>query len=156
MNPHQEYRALPLIAPQPKGKSRLNALADRRAGHAERRGGIRPPVATESDRREGRDRRATPRVPCELDVEERALGARYFRVTRDLSTFGLCTLTGFTHPVGTRLDLLLHLPDEVREPVRVHAEVVGIDPSGNGTRLAFRNPPVEAVRRIHRYLRARA
>ena len=157
-----EIKGLPLIAPPapavPAQAPRSKVLADRRAGRAERREGSRPPVASEGDRdrREGRERRATPRVQCELDVEERGQGGRYFRVTRDLSTFGLCTLTGFTHPVGTRLELLLYLPDHVREPVRVGAEVVGIDRSGNGTRVAFRNPPAEAVRRIHRYLCAQA
>lgn len=143
--PHELHR-LPLISPRPK------LIADRR--QTERRGPTRPPIRGEGDedRREGRERRATARVRCELDCEERIDGSRYFRVTRDLSTFGVSTLAGFAHPLGTRYELLLYLPDEPRSPVRVQAEVVGYERGGGGTRLAFRNPPAEAVRRIHRYL----
>ncbi len=146
---HSELTELPLIAPAPKVRP------DRR--QADRRGPSRPPIAGagERERRAPKERRATPRLEVELDCEERVEGGRFFRVTRDLSTFGVSTRTGHPHERGTRLDLLLYLPDQPRRPVQVNAEVVGWDNEGHGMRLAFRNPSAEAVRRIHGYLRSK-
>ena len=146
---HSEINEMPLIAPSPR------VVPDRR--QTDRRGPSRPPIpgAGERERRAPKERRATPRLEVELDCEERVDGGRFFRVTRDLSTFGLSTRTGHPHELGTRLDLLLYLPDEPRRPVRVTAEVVGWDNEGHGMRLAFRNPEKEAVRRIHAYLRTK-
>jgi hypothetical protein len=150
MNLLREINDLPVIAPRPR------VLPDRR--QLERRGPSRPPIAGagESDRRDDRDRRASPRLECELDCEERMNGSRYFRVTRDLSTFGLSTRTGYPHPRGTRFELILHLPDLPRHPISVQAEVLGWDNEDGGMRLAFRNPPADAVRRIYRYLKSRS
>lgn len=142
-----EIAQLPLIAPRPK------PLPDRR--QLDRRDPSARPVlpgAGETDRRDSRDRRASPRLEVELDCEELIDGARYFRITRDLSTFGLSTRTGYPLPVGTRFELKLYLPDEPQRPVEVPAEVVGWHTEDGGLRLAFRGPPAEAVRRIHRYL----
>lgn len=100
---------------------------------------------------QARERRASPRVAVELDFEERVEGSRFFRLTSDLSTFGLSTRTGTPHPVGTILELALYLPDETL-PVRVQAEVVAHRTHQNGMRLAFRNPSIEAIRRVHRFL----
>lgn len=113
----------------------------------------------DADRRDERDRRATPRVAVQLECEERSEGARYFRITEDLSTFGLATRQGFPHPTGTRLQLSLHLPDvdagATPLPLELEAEVVGHYDERGGTRLAFRQPSVEAVKRIHKFLAAR-
>ena len=92
----------------------------------------------------------------ELDLEEQVGKSRFFRTTRDLSVFGLSTLQGATHPKGTRLKLLVHLPDDLQSPLRLTAEVVGLHSQGRGMRLAFRSPPADAVRRIGRYLKSRA
>ncbi len=128
---------LPVIAPKPK------LVPDRRLG--ERR-------SKESDPgRRSRERRASPRVQVELDCEERCGSSRYFRITTDLSTFGLATRQGYRHRVGTRLELLLYLPDG-EPPLSLSAEVVGAYDERGGMRLAFRNPSREAVRRIHRFL----
>lgn len=102
-----------------------------------------------------RERRATPRIPIELCCEERLGNKPYYRTTYDLSTFGLSTQYGHTYPAGTVVELKLHLPDDLRRPVDLRAEVVGIQEETAGMRLAFRNPSSEAVRRIHRYLFAR-
>lgn len=150
MNVISEITQLPVIAPSPK------VLPDRR--RFERRGPWRAevPGAGERDRRSERERRATPRLEVELDCEERHQGTRFFRITRDLSTFGVSTRSGFPHPMGTRLDLRLYLSDDTQNPICVQAEVVGWHNEDGGMRLAFRNPSAEAVRRIHRYLQSRA
>lgn len=103
-----------------------------------------------------RDRRATPRVPVELELEERVEGARYFRITSDLSPFGLSTRQGFPYHLGTRMKVLLYLPDGEGTPLELDSEVVGAYAANGGLRLAFRNPELPAVRRIHRFLAARA
>ncbi|MDQ3266744.1 MAG: PilZ domain-containing protein [Myxococcota bacterium] len=99
-----------------------------------------------------RERRATPRIPIELCCEEVGAKRPYYRTTFDLSTFGLSTQSGRPHPVGTLLELRLHLPDDLRLPLELRAEVVGSHRETDGMRLAFRQPSAEAVRRIHRYL----
>lgn len=147
---------LAVIAPSPPDK--LPGIKERRAGdrrHTEPNLIDRLVGPREGDRRDERDRRATPRVEVQLECEERDEGARYFRITQDLSTFGLATRQGFPHPRGTRLNLALHLPDLPGEPVQVEAEVVGWYDAMGGTRLAFRQPSVEAVKRIHKFLTAR-
>lgn len=110
------------------------------------------PPQRESYPGKSRERRASPRVRVQLECEERLGASRYFRMTSDLSTFGLSTHRGFAHPPGTRLELRLFLPGEPRTPVCLDAEVVGWDGTDQALRLAFRAPPVEAVRRIHRFL----
>jgi hypothetical protein len=99
-----------------------------------------------------RERRATPRIPIELCCEERTGKRPYYRTTYDLSTFGLSTQYGHTYPLGTLLEIRLHLPDDLRNPLDLRAEVVGTRDDEAGMRLAFRQPSSEAVRRIHRYL----
>ena len=91
----------------------------------------------------------------ELECEEVVEGNRFFRLTFDLSAFGVSTRFGPARERGTRVDLALWLPDDPQNPVKVKAEVVGTAPMHQGARLAFRNPPAEAVRRIHRYLKSR-
>lgn len=131
MEQTSEISGLPLIAPRPKGLFAAQDAASKR------------------------ERRATPRLAVELECEERAGGSRLFRITTDLSTFGLSTRHGHPHPRGTRLKLALHLPDEAGTPVEVDAVVVGTFDDGGGMRLAFRRPSVEAARRIHKYLSTR-
>jgi len=104
------------------------------------------------ERRTFRERRASPRFPVEVECEERLGASRYFRITSDLSTFGLSTRHGWPHELGTRLQILLYLPDGQEKPVSVEAEVVGHYNTQGGMRLAFRNPKVDVLRRIHRYL----
>jgi hypothetical protein len=149
MNVISEIAALPLIAPRP----RQAQTADRRG--AERRTSSRPPVATESERRLRNERRAWPRQPVEVECEELVDGLRHFRVTRDLSVFGLSTRFGHPLQLGTRFELILHLPDDRARPLRLWAQVVGWNLGGAGMRLAFRQPSSEAVRRIAAYLRSR-
>ncbi|MHB8875950.1 MAG: PilZ domain-containing protein [Myxococcaceae bacterium] len=103
-----------------------------------------------------RDRRATPRLAVELECEERVGPSTYIRITSDLSTFGLSTRQGFVHALGSRLKLVLHLPDDRAHPLEVSAEVVGHYDRRWGMRLAFKNLSAEAGRRIHRYLSMRA
>ena len=132
MTSTSEHELLPFIAP------RL------RAHHL---------LAVESS---GRDRRATLRLPVELEVEEHVGTCKYIRITQDLSTFGLSTRQGYSHATGTRLKLVLHLPDDRAHPLNVDAQVVGHYARQWGMRLAFKNLSTDALRRIHRYLQSRA
>src|SRR5688572_12251253 len=79
------------------------------------------------DRRKRSDRRASERLQTQLVCEECMDGARHYRLSYDLSTFGMSTQYGPQHGLGTRLELVLHLPDDERDPVRVNAEVVGLN-----------------------------
>jgi hypothetical protein len=156
-----ELRLLPmLIAPsapgphaQPKRDRRDEQRADRRLDA--RRFELEPAALLGKDRRD-RDRRATGRVEVALDCVERLGTQRFFRITHDLSTFGLSTATGPAHRMGTRLQLALQLPDGNAEPVFVEAEVVGVNSENQGMRLAFRNPSADALKRIHKFVQATA
>lgn len=97
------------------------------------------------------DRRATPRKEVVIEWEERTPDSRYFHLTSDLSTFGLATSQGVSHPRGTKLNVVLHLLDG-QEPLELTGEVLGPYDAHGGMRMAFRGPPVEAVQRIHAFL----
>ena len=132
---YSEITELPYIAPRPRSA---------------------PLPAVAADHTSGPDRRATPRLKVELECEETVGSSRYFRITTDLSTFGLSTRQGFVYRLGKKVKLKLLLPDGNSEPLELAAEVVGHYDQGNGMRLAFRRPSVGAVRRIHKYLAERA
>jgi hypothetical protein len=110
----------------------------------------------EGERRNFRDRRATPRVNVGLTLEANATdsAADTIRlVTHDLSTFGLSISGGATPKKGTRLTLKLFLPDEPTEPLLLDAEVLGPLGSEDGVRVKFIKPDLEAVRRIHKLVK---
>jgi len=110
----------------------------------------------EGERRNFRDRRATPRVNVGLTLEANATdsAADTIRlVTHDLSTFGLSISGGATPKKGTRLTLKLFLPDEPTEPLLLDAEVLGPLGSEDGVRVKFIKPELEAVRRIHKLVK---
>ena len=141
---------LPLITP-PRPKSK-----DRR-GHDRGLLGLYARLsAGQKERRRFRDRRATPRVPVELECEESNGESRYVRLTTDLSTFGMATKAGPTPEVGSRLSLKLFLPDEPMAPLKLDAHVLGAYDGQAGMRLRFHKPSLDAVRRIHRFLASRA
>ncbi len=142
---------LPLIAPA----LRAEKQADRRGSRSDSLLGLFNRLAKgDTERRHFRERRATPRVSVELECEERTNDSRYVRMTHDLSTFGMSTRQGHTPPAGTRLTLSLFLPDEPLAPLKLDAEVLGPYDGGGGMRMRFKNPSVDAVKRIHRYLAA--
>jgi hypothetical protein len=110
----------------------------------------------ESERRNFRDRRATPRVNVGLALEAGAGDDTMRLVTNDLSTFGLSISGGPTPRKGTKLTLRLFLPDEPTVPLVLEAEVLG--PLGKegkdgGVRMKFVKPDIEAVRRIHKLVK---
>lgn len=148
---------LPALAPSPRypfpDPERTESLPD--SLKASLRELLGPVAAELNPPLPQRERRATPRIPIELCCEERVGKKPYYRTTYDLSTFGLSTQYGHAYPVGTVLDLKLHLPDDLHRPLELRAEVVGTQEETSGMRLAFRNPSAEVVRRIHRYLFAR-
>jgi hypothetical protein len=59
--------------------------------------------------------------------------------------------SGPTPKKGSRITIRLFLPDDA-EPIELKAEVLGPFGEHGGARMKFINPPVEAVRRIHRLL----
>ena len=109
----------------------------------------------ESERRNFRDRRATPRVNVGLALEAGAGGGEETMrlVTNDLSTFGLSISGGPTPKKGTRLTLKLFLPDEPTTPLELEAEVLGALGKEGGVRMKFLKPDLEAVRRIHKLVK---
>jgi hypothetical protein len=149
MGPETELENLPLLTPQPKTR-----MLDPRRSVAEG-GRARPAQERRGARRVPRERRAAQRAEVQLECEERVGPHRYFRVTHDVSPFGLSTRYGYPHPVGTRLELWLYLPDDPSNPVQLQAEVVGQWPDEAGVRVAFRNPSGQAVRRISKLLSGR-
>src|SRR5690349_17756129 len=108
--------AMPLITPSPRprrDRKSKSGLLDLLTLSGLRR----------NERRYGRERRATPRVKVEVEVEECEGDSRYFGITEDLSTFGLSTRQGL-RAVGSPLSLALYLPDGEPTPVFVEARVV--------------------------------
>jgi hypothetical protein len=143
--------SLPIITPpRPRPRDRRGSGENSMVGLMERL------ARGESERRRFRERRATPRVAVELEVEEQQGDSRYVRMTHDLSTFGMSTRVGHTPPAGARLALSLFLPDEPLAPLKLDAEVLGPYDEKGGMRLRFRQPSLEAVRRIHKYLKQSA
>ena len=143
---------LPLITPS----LRTEKQQDRRGSRSDSLLGLFTRLSKGAqERRAFRERRATPRVSVELECEERTNdSSRYVRMTYDLSTFGMSTRQGHTPKKGTRLTLSLFLPDEPLAPLKLDAEVLGPYDGAGGMRMRFKNPSVEAVKRIHRYLSA--
>lgn len=107
----------------------------------------------EKERRNFRDRRATPRVAVGLDIEARAGDETMMLQTHDLSTFGLSIAGGATPKTGTMLALRLFLPDDPANPLELKAEVVGSFDASGGVRVKFIKPDIDAVRRIHRLVK---
>ena len=150
-----EPTLLPLLTPSLRTGVPPEKQLDRRGSRSDSLLGLFQRISKGSDeRRAFRERRATPRVTVELECEERTRDSRYVRLTRDLSTFGMSTSQGHTPAAGTRLTLALFLPDEPLAPLKLDAEVLGRYDSGGGMRLKFKNPSVDAIKRIHRYLSA--
>jgi hypothetical protein len=148
MKIHSEYIKMPLLTPPVKLSRKLE---DRRA-RSSLQSALTPRGERRAERRLWKERRATPRLRVEVECEEREGASRYFRITEDLSVFGLSTRQGLSRAVGTRVTLALHLPDGEQAPAVVEAEVVAQLNAEGGMRLAFRKPPVQAVRRIQRFL----
>lgn len=107
----------------------------------------------ESERRNFRDRRATPRVNVGLALEADAGEETMRLITNDLSTFGLSISGGPTPKKGTKLTLKLFLPDEPTTPLVLDAEVLGPLGRDGGVRMKFLKPDLEAVRRIHKLVK---
>jgi hypothetical protein len=107
----------------------------------------------ESERRNFRDRRATPRVNVGLALEAGAGEETMRLVTNDLSTFGLSISGGPTPKKGTKLTLRLFLPDEPTTPLVLDAEVLGALGRDGGVRMRFIKPDLVAVRRIHKLVK---
>lgn len=107
----------------------------------------------ESERRNFRDRRATPRVNVGLALEAGEGEETMRLVTNDLSTFGLSISGGPTPKKGSKLTLKLFLPDEPTTPLELEAEVLGPLGKDGGVRMRFLKPDLEAVRRIHKLVK---
>jgi hypothetical protein len=105
------------------------------------------------ERRAFRDRRATARIAVTIDIETHdSEGERVVMSTHDLSTFGVGVSSGPTLKKGSKIRIRLFLPDAPTTPLELNALVLGPFGDQGGVRMRFINPPVEAVRRIHRLL----
>lgn len=138
--------------PLPPGEPKLPRTKDRRDSES-LQGLIDRIRHGAKERRSFRDRRATPRVAVGLPMELRVAGEKQPHVrTHDLSTFGLSVRTGPSLPRGTVLSLTLFLPDRPEAPVQLDGVVVAAFQASVGVRVKFVDPPLDAVRRIHRLL----
>lgn len=136
---------LPLLTP------RLPQVTDRRGASGESTLRLFDRIRQgESERRSFRERRATPRVAVGIAIETEDRGTRVMAQTYDLSTFGLSVRGGQTPPRGQVLGLRLFLPDDPLEPLQLRAVVLGSFDAEGGVRMKFVDPPIEAVKRIHR------
>jgi hypothetical protein len=139
---------LPLLTP------RLPQTIDRRSNSGEAMVKLFDRIKHgESERRNFRDRRATPRVNVGLALEAGAGEDAMRLITNDLSTFGLSISGGPTPKKGTKLTLKLFLPDEPTTPLVLEAEVLGPLGRDGGVRMKFIKPDLEAVRRIHKLVK---
>lgn len=138
--------ALPLITPK------LPRVKDRRGGSDSLAKLMKRIQTGQPERRQFRERRATPRVTVALDLEASGNGETVTMRSHDLSTFGLGVASGPTPKKGSRIALKLFLPDDPTTPLELDAEVLGPFGEEGGARMKFLNPPVEAVRRIHKLL----
>ncbi|MDP3154611.1 MAG: PilZ domain-containing protein [Archangium sp.] len=144
----QPEALLPLLTP------RLPQTLDRRTNTGEAMVKLFDRIKQgESERRNFRDRRATPRVNVGLALEAGSGEETMRLITNDLSTFGLSISGGKTPKKGTRLTLKLFLPDEPATPLVLEAEVLGPLGREDGVRMRFLKPDLEAVRRIHKLVK---
>jgi len=138
---------LPLLTPK------LPRIKDRRGGSASLVKLMARIQNGAPERRAFRDRRATPRVAVTIDIEaDDAEGERVMMRTHDLSTFGVGVSSGPTPRKGSKILIRLFLPDDPTTPLELKVLVLGPFGEQGGARMKFIDPPVEAVRRIHRLL----
>ncbi|MBL8922725.1 MAG: PilZ domain-containing protein [Myxococcaceae bacterium] len=137
---------LPLLTPK------LPRMKDRRGGSDSLSKLVQRIQTGAPERRAFRDRRATPRVAVALDLEAGDGGQAVMMRTHDLSTFGVGVASGPTPKKGSRITIRLFLPDDPTTPLELKVVVIGAFGEHGGARMKFLNPPVEAVRRIHRLL----
>ena len=144
----QPEALLPLLTPK------LPQTIDRRAHTGEAMVKLFDRIKQgESERRNFRDRRATPRVNVGFALEAGAGEETMRLITNDLSTFGLSISGGPTPKKGSKLTLKLFLPDEPTTPLVLDAEVLGPLGREGGVRMRFIKPDLEAVRRIHKLVK---
>ena len=144
----QPEALLPLLTP------RLPQTIDRRSNTGEAMVKLFDRIKQgASERRNFRDRRATPRVNVGLALEAGAGQDTMRLTTNDLSTFGLSISGGKTPKKGTRLSLKLFLPDEPTTPLVLDAEVLGPLGREGGVRMKFIKPDLKAVQRIHKLVK---
>lgn len=139
---------LPLISPQPVSGYDRKAAGEESASSDGKKARVPAAPRTKGDK----ERRATPRMHVMLECEQRIGDVRLKHYTTDVSTFGLSVRDGPTPRKGTRLTLSLLLPDAPAKALKMRVEVLGSYDERGGMRLKFRNPPLESVRRLHRYL----
>jgi len=83
------------------------------------------------------ERRASPRIPVEMWVEESTERELYFQRGANISAGGLYLQQTIPHPQGTRVNLRFTLPGETN-PVQVRGEIVNVsadDPLGMGVKF---------------------
>jgi len=112
--------------------------------------------------------RLESRIPVSCRVEFRARIGSYTAYTRDLSAHGMFLKSPRPFAVGTRLQMVIHLPrprggrpSEKPAPLSIEGEVRRIIRQAAGSRLLpgigirFVDPPPEALRVIEEFIAAR-
>ncbi len=107
--------------------------------------------------RRATDRRDSERVTIDAWLEEQHDDEVSHRQAGDLSLGGIRIERGFSHPVGTRVQLRFALPGET-EPLEVTAEVVAVLPHENRhqTSMKFVDLGEDERRRIRDFVNAAA
>jgi uncharacterized protein (TIGR02266 family) len=87
-----------------------------------------------------KERRAAPRIPIEIWVEESTDRELYFQRGANLSSGGIFLERTIPHAKGTMVQLRFTLPDEA-VPIQVKGEIVNVspEPSELGMGIKFLN-----------------
>lgn len=103
------------------------------------------------------ERRAEPRVPVEMWVEQATERELYFQRSANISAGGIYLEHTVPQPLGTRIRLRFLLPDD-DEAVEVEGEIVNVGASGEelGMGVKFVAMTPEVRRRIDAYIERNA
>jgi uncharacterized protein (TIGR02266 family) len=109
--------------------------------------------ADENDKEKTDDRRASPRIPVEMWVEESTDRELYFQRGANISAGGIYLERTIPHSKGTVVNLQFTLPDD-SEPIKVKGEIVNVgdDPTELGMGVKFVELSENDERRIQNFI----
>jgi len=109
--------------------------------------------ADEKDNEPSGDRRASPRIPVEMWVEESTDRELYFQRGANISAGGIFLERTIPHSKGTVVNLQFTLPDE-STPIKVKGEIVNVgdDPTELGMGVKFIDLDDNARQRIQQFI----
>jgi uncharacterized protein (TIGR02266 family) len=125
-----------------------------------RRANLLPPERAPKSIKESSERRDRVRCEVHIDIDATSGEGSYSGVTRDLSESGVFIATELHRPVGTQVELALHLPNR-EQPLRCVGEVRWLRAANAekdtqpGLGLRFVRLEPEARRRLQSFLAER-